>query len=119
MISISAPGWRPGGERVRWVEADARDIRLDEQFDFVLLTGHAFQVFLTEDDKIAALKTIAAHLAPGGRFIFDSRNPEFRAWLDWVPDRSREHIDHATLGPVETWNDASYDAATGVVTYKT
>ncbi len=110
---------RSGGERVRWLEADARDVRLDEEFDLVLLTGHAFQVFLTPADRVAALKTIAAHLAPGARFIFDSRNPEFRAWLNWVPDRSRERIDHPSVGPVETWNEASYEPTTGIVTYKT
>lgn len=110
---------RRGGERVRWIEADARDVRLDEEFDLVLLTGHAFQVFLNEADRLAVLRTIAAHLAPEGRFLFDSRNPAVRAWLDWVPDRSREHFDHDTLGRIEKWNDARHDPATGVVTYMT
>src|SRR5262245_41523617 len=38
---------RPGGERVRWVQGDARSIRLERRFDLVVLTGHAFQVFLS------------------------------------------------------------------------
>ncbi|MCB1435289.1 MAG: class I SAM-dependent methyltransferase, partial [Alphaproteobacteria bacterium] len=41
---------RAGGDRVTWVEGDARTIRLGEVFDFVVMTGHAFQVFLTDAD---------------------------------------------------------------------
>ena len=64
-----------GADAVDFVEGDARTLRLGRRFDLVLLTGHAFQVFLTTEDRRAALATIAAHLAPGGRFVFDSRNP--------------------------------------------
>src|SRR3546814_10383004 len=48
---------RPGGDRVTWIEADARDLRLGRRFDLVLLTGHAFQVFLTRDDQAAELRS--------------------------------------------------------------
>ena len=110
---------RPGGDRVEWVEGDARSLRLGKSFDLVLLTGHAFQVFLTAEDQRAALDTIAAHLAPGGRFIFDSRNPLAREWLEWRPDDSRRTIEHPTFGAVEAWNDAVRDEASGIVSYDT
>ena len=70
---------RHGGRKVTWVEADARRVRLDRRFDLVLLTGHAYQVFLSDEDQQAVLSTIAEHLAPGGRFVFDTRNPAARA----------------------------------------
>ena len=110
---------RPGGERATWVEADARSVRLGCRFDLVLLTGHAFQVFLRKGDQRAVLSTIAAHLEPGGRFVFDTRNPAAEAWRGWTPARSRRSFEHPGLGPVEAWNDAVHDAATGVVTYQT
>lgn len=110
---------RPGGQRVAWVEADARDVRLGRRFDLVLLTGHAFQVFLADEDQRAVLSTIAAHLAPGGRFIFDTRNPAAQAWRDWTPGQSRRKFEHPGLGTVEAWNDIVQDAATGIVTYQT
>ncbi len=66
---------RCGGDGVTWIEADARTLRLDDRFDLVLLTGHAFQVFLTREDQQAALATIALHLSPGGCVVFDTRNP--------------------------------------------
>lgn len=108
---------RPGGEAVTWVQADARTVRLDQAFDLVLLTGHAFQVFLIGDDQRAALMTIAAHLSPGGRFIFDSRNPAYRAWEKWTRDESMHQLDHPGLGPVEAWNEQEFDDSTGVLTY--
>lgn len=110
---------RPGGERATWVEADARRLRLDRRFDLVLLTGHAYQVFLSDEDQQALLSTIAAHLAPGGRFIFDTRNPTAQAWRDWTPEQTRRSLEHPALGTVEAWSDVVHDAATGIVTYQT
>ena len=110
---------RPGGDTVRWVEADARTMRLGETFDLVVMTGHAFQVFLTDDDQLAVCRTIAAHLADGGTFIFDLREPAREEWREWTPDRTRHRLQHADLGEVESWNDVDHDPATGIVTYGT
>ncbi len=110
---------RPGGDAVTWVQADARSLRLGQRFDLVVLTGHAFQVFLTEEDQKAVLATIARHLAPGGRFIFDSRNPAIEAWRDWTPEATRRKLEHPALGSIEAWSDVAQDAATGIVTYQT
>jgi ubiquinone/menaquinone biosynthesis C-methylase UbiE len=117
MLDVAAK--RPGGERAQWILGDARTVRLDRRFDLVVLTGHAFQVFLTDEDRAAVLRTIAAHLAPKGRFIFDSRNPEVRQWRAWTPANSKRHIEHPTAGRVLAWNDASCDPVTGIVTYGT
>ncbi|MGI9511788.1 MAG: class I SAM-dependent methyltransferase, partial [Anderseniella sp.] len=108
---------RSGGEQVDWVLADARTARLQPKFDLVVLTGHAFQVFLTPDDQRAVLATIAHRLTPQGRFIFDTRNPLTDEWRSWTPDASERRIEHPDLGRVTVWNDVSQDAATGIVTY--
>jgi len=110
---------RPGGERIAWVEADARSVRLGRRFDLVVLTGHAFQVFLSDDDQRAVLATIASHLSPGGHFIFDSRNPLIERWREWTPEKSRRLIEDPVLGAVEAWNDVAHDGETGIVTYET
>ena len=94
-------------------------MRLGRRFDLILLTGHAFQVFLTREDRRAVLATIAAHLAPGGRFVFDSRNPACREWEEWGPEQSRRCVEHPRLGAVTAWNDVACDPATGIVTYGT
>lgn len=110
---------RPGGEKARWIAGDARDARLGEKFDLVTMTGHAFQVFLTRGDRLAVLSTVAAHLAPDGIFIFDSRNPDVEEWREWTPDRSRRQFTHPQLGDVTAWEEVSQDPATGIVTYHT
>ncbi|WP_225581714.1 class I SAM-dependent methyltransferase [Myroides odoratimimus] len=58
---------------VKWVQGDARTIRLEQKFDLIILSGHVFQVFLTKEDRLAVLETIKVHLNEGGRYIFDSR----------------------------------------------
>jgi len=109
---------RAGGDKVAWVEADARTVRLDKRFDLVILTGHSFQVFLTEDDQAAVLATITAHLAPGGRFIFDTRNPACPTRKTRSADGTRRRFHHPRLGAVEAWNVSSYDDETGVLSYE-
>lgn len=110
---------RSGGEKVEWVQADACTVRLQRKFDLVVLTGHAFQVFLTAADQRAALATIASHLTPEGQFVFDTRNPLIADWRNWTPDETRREFEHPDLGLVTSWNDVCQDAKTGVVTYET
>lgn len=110
---------RPGANRVRWVEADARSERLNETFDLVVMTGHAFQCLLTRDDQQALCATIAAHLAPGGRFIFDSRNPAVEEWKRWTPAATRRAVLVPEVGEVEAWNDARFEPKSGTVAYDT
>ncbi|OHX17043.1 class I SAM-dependent methyltransferase [Chromobacterium sphagni] len=71
---------RPGADRVRWLEADARRFRLDGQFELICCTGHAFQVFLSAEDRRALWRSIKRHLAPDGVFAFETGNPLARAW---------------------------------------
>jgi hypothetical protein len=76
-------------------------------------------VFLTPEDRAAVLRSIAAHLATGGRFIFDSRNPVAEEWREWTPERSQWVFHHPRQGEVTAWNDVAYDAGTAVATYET
>lgn len=110
---------RPGGEAVRWIEADARDLFLNEPFDMVLMTGHAFQTLLAQNDRVMLLRTIARHLRPGGRFFFDSRNPDYREWEHWTPQKTQATRHHPDYGMVERWKDARWDETDSTVTYGT
>ncbi len=110
---------RSGGDKVTWIEADARSLRLDRRFELIVLTGHAFQVFLTDDDQRAVLRTISRHLAPGGCFVFDSRNPAAEEWRGWTPEETERSFQHPRLGRIEAWNEVRHDARSGIVTYQT
>lgn len=110
---------RDGGDRVTWVHADARFLDLGRRFDAVVMTGHAFQTLLTRADRAAVLATIAQHLSPGGRFFFDSRNPETREWAAWTPEQTRERRVHPEFGVVERWKDACAPDGPSLVQYET
>ena len=63
------------GLNIRWVEGDARSFDLGEQFRFILVTGNAFQAFLRREDQEDLLASVKRHVAPGGVFAFETRNP--------------------------------------------
>jgi hypothetical protein len=71
---------KPYAERVEWVESSAQTYRSQRRFDLIVMTGHAFQVLLTDADTMAALETMHCHLRQRGRAAFDTRNPR----MDWV-----------------------------------
>lgn len=110
---------RKGGDRVTWVEAGTQELDLGRRFEAVVMTGHAFQTLLALEDRAACLATIARHLAPGGRFFFDSRNAEAREWESWTPEATREVRAHAAFGRVERWNAAEVTEVPGVIEYQT
>jgi hypothetical protein len=59
------------------------------------MTGHAFQVFVEDDELRASLATIRSALTEGGRFAFETRNPLVRSWERWTPDNVAEVADAA------------------------
>jgi SAM-dependent methyltransferase len=110
---------RSRDSRVVWVEAAAQGLDLGRRFEAVVMTGHAFQTLLTPGDSAACLATIARHLAPGGRFFLDSRNPAAREWETWAPEVTREVRAHPDFGPVERWNTAEETEVPEVIEYQT
>jgi hypothetical protein len=46
----------------------------------VLMTGHTFQILLTDEDALAVLGVMRKHLNPGGKVAFESRNPN----INWA-----------------------------------
>ncbi len=92
---------KAGADAIAWIEADMRAFELPERFDVIVLTGHAFQVLFTDDDIALALACFAKHLAPGGRLMFETRNPLAKEWLSWTRERTSTMLQHPSLGPVE------------------
>ncbi len=100
--SLDVARAKPGGDRVRWIFGDA--MRLPPlSVDLATMTGNVAQVFLTDDEWGATLRRVRAALAPGGRLIFETRNPDRQAWLDWTRERSHAHTDIPGVGVVESW----------------
>ena len=104
--------------QVTWINADARGLDLGQRFDMVVMTGHAFQTLLTRADRQAVIATIARHLVAGGRFFFDSRNPDARAWDRWTKAATLGNFRHPDRGQITRWTTASQDDS-GIVSYET
>ncbi|MDP6707519.1 MAG: class I SAM-dependent methyltransferase [Alphaproteobacteria bacterium] len=94
---------KPYGAKVNWVEGNAQTYRSERRFDLVVMTGHAFQFLIEDHDVEAALRTAGHHLHPGGRIVFETRNPRRRAWSAWTPERSRRTVEDDAIGAVEAW----------------
>jgi SAM-dependent methyltransferase len=94
---------------VEWVLGDLESVRWHGEFDLAVMTGHAFQELLGDEEVRRLLEGVRSALAPGGRFVFETRNPAARPWEAWTPDRVREITDpygdevrvwHEVLGPM-------------------
>jgi SAM-dependent methyltransferase len=77
---------------VEWVMGRAADARWTSDFDLATMTGHAFQCLATDHDLRASLAAIHEALRAGGRFVFETRHPQARAWLDWNPANGSDVI---------------------------
>ncbi|TXL90818.1 class I SAM-dependent methyltransferase [Streptomyces sp. IB2014 016-6] len=69
---------------IEWIAGDLESTSWEREFDFVVMTGHAFQALLGDDELRAALAAVHAALTDDGRFGFETRNPLARAWESWT-----------------------------------
>ena len=68
---------------IEWVLGDLSSVSWKSEFDLILMSGHAFQVFVGDDELRTALAAIGAALTDDGRFAFETRNPLAREWEQW------------------------------------
>ena len=100
--SLDVARSKPGADVVRWICGDATTLP-ELRVDLATLTGNVAQVFLTDDDWLGSLSGIRAALKPGGRLVFETRDPARKAWLGWNPDQTRRTTEIPSAGRVETW----------------
>ena len=77
---------------IEWSLGDLASVDWSQEFDLVVMTGHAFQVFVEDHALRASLAAIRSALAENGRFVFETRNPLARAWENWTPDNAIEIV---------------------------
>ena len=81
---------KPHAEQVEWVECSAQMYRSQQRFDLIVMTGHVFQILLSDADAQAVLETMRSHLKESGTAAFETRNPR----MDWArkwSERTRLH----------------------------
>jgi SAM-dependent methyltransferase len=62
---------------------DVRDFDLGERFALAIAPFRVVQQVPTIDEQLRFLASVARHLVPGGRFVFDVFNPNFAALVGW------------------------------------
>lgn len=76
---------------IEWVLGDAASAgRWEREFDLVVMSGHAFQVLVGDEEIRASLAAVRSALRENGTFAFETRNPAARAWQAWTPDHAVE-----------------------------
>jgi ubiquinone/menaquinone biosynthesis C-methylase UbiE len=91
-------------ERVHWVLGDASAIAAKDQ-DLVTMTGNAAQVFVTESTWFSALRAAHSALQPGGRLVFEVRDPTKEGWRGWTREKTYRRLELPQQGDLETWID--------------
>jgi ubiquinone/menaquinone biosynthesis C-methylase UbiE len=65
------------GVAVTWHQGDMRCFELKSRYGLVMLPFNSLQLLYGVDDVLGVFSGVRAHLAPGGRFVFDVFNPDF------------------------------------------
>jgi SAM-dependent methyltransferase len=107
---------KPGADRVHWYHGDATSLP-PLRADLATMTGNVAQVFLTDSAWDATLRGVYAALRPGGRLVFETRDPAGKAWLEWTPGRTRTRADVPGVGAVENWTEVT-DVSGAFVTFR-
>lgn len=100
--SLEVARAKPGAERVRFLRGDATTLP-PLRVDLVTMTGNVAQVFLTDAEWLATLAGVREALRPGGRLVFETRDPTRRVWEEWRRDWVPESIEVPGIGLVESW----------------
>jgi SAM-dependent methyltransferase len=114
--SLDVARRKPGAGLVRWLHAEAAAIP-PLRADLVTMTGNVAQVFVTGHDWAAALKAAHDSLRPGGRLVFESRDPRRQAWLEWNREQTYRRVVLPGVGPVRTWTELTR-AEDGLVSFR-
>ena len=106
------------GLSIRWIEGDARSFDVGERFNFIYMTGNAFQAFLNNSDQQALLQNTRKHLTEIGVFAFETRNPNWKElttdlneeeWMTYTNDKGYQ---------VRIMETREYDHVAQVLTYR-
>jgi SAM-dependent methyltransferase len=79
---------QPGSEAVTWILGDASALEASATADLAVCTGNAI-MHLSPEELPGTLASLAGALRSGGTLSFESRNPAFREWEYWTPERTR------------------------------
>ncbi|MGW2960981.1 class I SAM-dependent methyltransferase [Streptomyces sp. NPDC001220] len=100
--SVDVARAKPGSERVRWIRGDATDLP-PLQVDLVTMTANVAQAIVDPQTWRTTLRGTYEALRPGGRLVFETRDPARRAWEEWTRELSHRVTEIPGVGSVESW----------------
>ncbi|MFH9609698.1 class I SAM-dependent methyltransferase [Streptomyces sp. NPDC017448] len=100
--AIEVARTKPGGEQVRWIRGDATALP-PMRADLATMTANVAQEIVDPRAWRATLRGAYAALRPGGRLVFETRNPAARAWEGWNREASFRVTEIPGVGAVESW----------------
>ncbi|MFF4901836.1 class I SAM-dependent methyltransferase [Streptomyces sp. NPDC001068] len=100
--SIDVARTKPGSGQVRWICGDATNLP-PLQVDLATMTGNVAQAIADPQTWQKTLRGAHEALRPGGRLIFETRDPSRRAWEEWTREESYRVAEIPGVGSVESW----------------
>jgi SAM-dependent methyltransferase len=100
--SIDVARAKPGSERVRWICGDATDLPPLE-VDLATMTGNVAQAIADPQTWRKTLRGAHGALRPGGRLVFETRDPARRVWEELTREKSYRVTETPHAGSVESW----------------
>jgi SAM-dependent methyltransferase len=100
--SVDVARRKPGADLVRWLVGEATTLP-PLQVDLVTMTGNVSQVFLTDEDWMATLRSAHGALRPGDLLVFEVRDPARQEWTEWNRGQTLRRVVIPEAGAVETW----------------
>ncbi|WP_330455716.1 class I SAM-dependent methyltransferase [Streptomyces sp. NBC_00820] len=100
--SVDVAQGKPGGQRVRWIHGDATALP-PLRVDLATMTANVAQAIVDPKDWQETLRGAYGSLRPGGRLVFETRDPARRAWEEWTREKSYGVTRIPGVGAVESW----------------
>ncbi|MEO3761734.1 class I SAM-dependent methyltransferase [Streptomyces sp. B8F3] len=97
--SLDVARAKPGGGRVRWICGDATALP-SLQADLATMTGNVAQAIADPQTWDETLRGAHEALRPGGRLVFETRDPARRAWEEWTRESSARVTEVPGIGSV-------------------
>ncbi|MBZ4017767.1 class I SAM-dependent methyltransferase [Streptomyces purpurogeneiscleroticus] len=114
--SIEVARGKPGSERVRWICGDVSALP-PLQVDLATMTANVAQAIVDPDLWQQTLGRAYESLRPGGRLMFETRDPARRAWEEWNRVDSYHVTEIPGVGAVESWVEVT-DVSRPLVTFR-